>query len=368
MSSADSRGHYVTRFIVGVVAACSEPATGPSRAELLAAADALDGQPAAALAALPAVLDAPILARRAELLDRLGRVTDAQDELARAIALAPDPALLAQRRRLAVTVAARRGDGPAIERVIAQTPLPEQPSLAYRAVSDAPVTSLPTLARESAELAAAAARRIEETQGPAAALGPRERWVYLDPADADAWDAVARSRIAAGHVDDALAAWDHAIAIAPAQPAFRVAPVQALVLAGEHARAKQRATTLATEARRARNPELLVAASAAASHVDASLALALARDAQAIRPSDGRLAFLVAQRLAEAGDSLAAARAYTALLVCGAHGRPWHRHEVAAKLQELGSATRTALDETRTCEAVDAADLAPYLASLRSVH
>jgi hypothetical protein len=77
---------------------------------------------------------------------------------------------------------------------------------------------------------------------------------------------------------------------------------------------------------------------------------------------------MLAQRLAEAGDKAGAGRAYANLLVCGAHGRPWHRHEVAAKLQELGADGLGALDDKRSCEPVDATDLAGYITALRGVH
>ncbi|MGK4302236.1 hypothetical protein, partial [Klebsiella pneumoniae] len=66
------------------------------------------------------------------------------------------------------------------------------------------------------------------------------------------------------------------------------------------------------------------------------------RDARALRTGDGRLAFLVAQRLAEAGETRAAAEAYAELLACGAHGKPWHRHEVAGKLLGLAGTSEDA--------------------------
>jgi cytochrome c-type biogenesis protein CcmH/NrfG len=191
----------------------------------------------------------------------------------------------------------------------------------------------------------------------------------LDPDDADRWDALARSRIAAGAIDDALTAWDRASTLAPAQPTFRVAPIRALVIAGDQARARMRAKDLATFARTRGDVELLVAASAGATAAaDGKLAIELARDARARRPSDGRLVFLVAQRLAEAGDARAAAEVYVDLLVCGAHGRAWHRHEVAGRLVALGDPTvvTAALDGPRRCAAVDEDDLATYVATLRT--
>jgi hypothetical protein len=78
-------------------------------------------------------------------------------------------------------------------------------------------------------------------------------------------------------------------------------------------------------------------------------------------PADGRRAFDLAHRQAEAGDTAAAARAYAELLICGAHGKPWHRHEVAAKLAALGPAAKFALAAKPACEVVDANDLATYV-------
>ena len=102
----------------------------------------------------------------------------------------------------------------------------------------------------------AAADRLEELQGPAAVLDARERAVTLDASVAENWDALGRARIAAGKIDDALAAWDHAIDIAPAQPAFRIAPIRALVIAEQPQRARARADALAKQARAGSDVEL----------------------------------------------------------------------------------------------------------------
>ncbi|HSK03428.1 MAG TPA: hypothetical protein VK932_19385, partial [Kofleriaceae bacterium] len=87
---------------------------------------------------------------------------------------------------------------------------------------------------------------------------------------------------------------------------------------------------------------------------------------------DGRLAFAVAERFADAGDRAAAAAALVELLVCGARGRPWHRHEVAARLVALAvdpasaRVAAAALDARPTCAAVDPPDLARYVDALRT--
>jgi hypothetical protein len=342
---------------------------GSDAAHQLARARLDDARPDSALAHLTAA-DPAIRLRRAELLDRLGRNAEA---LAALDGLALDEQALTLERMLRVSIAAKGAKHEEVARMIAAAPLVEQPRLAHRAVEDAPVESLAMLAAAgTSEVAVAAADRLEQTQGPAAVLAARERIAKLEPSIAEHWDALGRARIAAGKIDEALVAWDIAIEIAPAQPAFRIAPIRALVIAGQAQRALARAEAIAKHAREPRDVELLVTASSgAAAAGDAKLAVELAREARALRTADGRLAFLVAQRLAEAGEIKHAADAYVELLVCGAHGRAWHRHEVAGKLQTLAgtdAAARefmlAALGAKRACETVEPDDLAPYITAL----
>lgn len=343
---------------------------GTAAAHQLARARLDDAKPELALAALTGT-EIAIRYRRAELLDRLGRSGDALRELT---GVELDDEAAALRRLLEVSVAARAGKTNDVSALIERAPLPEQARLAHRAVEDTPTDSLAVLATTGTlELALAAADRLEPLQGPAAVLAARERIATLDASVAEHWDALGRARIAAGRIDDALAAWDRAIELAPAQPAFRIAPIRALVIAGQPQRARTRAALLGKQARDSKDVELLVtASSSAAAAADAKLATALARDARTLRSSDGRLAFLVAARLAEAGDTTAAADAYAELLACGAHGRAWHRHEVAGKLLALAGTSAaaraevlTAIDAKRTCETVEADDLQQYITGLR---
>jgi cytochrome c-type biogenesis protein CcmH/NrfG len=342
---------------------------GSAAAHQLARARLDDARPEAALAQLTANEPA-IRLRRAELLDRLGRSAEAAAALD---GLAFDEQALTLQRMLRVSIAAKAAKHDEVARLIAAAPLVEQPRLAHRAVEDASIDSLAQLAAAGTiEVALAAADRLEQTQGPAAVLGARERIAKLEPSIAEHWDALGRARIASGQIDQALVAWDIAIEIAPAQPAFRIAPIRALGIAGQPQRAHARADAIAKQARARRDVELLVTASSgAAAAGDAKLAVELARDARALRTADGRLAFLVAQRLAEAGEVKQAADAYVELLVCGAHGRAWHRHEVAGKLQTLagtGAAAReivlAALAAKRACETVEPDDLTPYITGL----
>jgi hypothetical protein len=366
------------RLLIGVVddaisaAKCADVRTavkGTAAAHQLARARLDEARPEAALAEL-AGSDPAIRLRRAELLDRIGRSADALQAL-EGIDLDEPAAILQRLLRVSLAAHARKHDE--VGRLIAAAPLAEQPRLAHRAVEDAPVDSLATLATAgSIELALAAADRLEQAQGPAAVLAARERIAELDGSVAEHWDALGRARIASGQIDTALAAWDRAIDIAPAQPAFRVAPIRALVIAGEPERARSRAKLVAEQARKRGDVELLVtASSSAAAAGDAKLAVELARAARAQRSTDGRLAFLVAQRLAEAGETKLAADAYVELLVCGAHGRAWHRHEVAGKLQTLAGTNAdaraimlAALAAKRACNTVEPDDLATYTSAL----
>jgi tetratricopeptide (TPR) repeat protein len=378
-----ARSRLSGRMLAGLVddaithARCSDlggAVRGRAAAHQLARAKLADERPEDALSQLTTLAEPAIRYRRAELLDRLGRTAEADRELA---AVALDDEAAALRRLLRVSIAARAGHAQELARIVATAPLEDRPRLATRAIADAPPAALSAIAQAAdagtLDVAVAAADRLEEQQGPAAVLAARERVATLDAENADAWDALGRARIAAGKIDDALVAWDRAIALAPAQPAFRLAPIRALLIAEQPARAQQRAAVLARDARTGSDIELIVtASSAAATAGDARLALELARDARTRRTGDGRLAFLVAQRLAEVGDARAAADAYVELLVCGAHGRPWHRHEVAGKLLALGKQddatqriVQAALGDKRACEPVEPADLATYVDGLR---
>jgi tetratricopeptide (TPR) repeat protein len=271
----------------------------------------------------------------------------------------------------AVSEDVRAGRYAAVASRIAAAELPDRPRLAFRAASDAPADALAALtsAATEPELATSIADRLEAERGPAAALAARELAAAKGPDRAEHHDALARSRLAAGQRDAALAAWDRAAALAPLQPLYRLSPIRALAAAGDREGACARAAALATAARTVE--PLLVAASGAATCGDHARAVELARAAQALRPGDGRLTFTLGEHLADAGDP-AAAPVLAELLICGAHGRAWHRHEVAARLLAIAvdpaatSRVRAALDAPRTCPPVDASELAGYVDALRA--
>ncbi len=344
-------------------------ARGRAAAHQLARARLLE-RPADALAVLDAASREPaIRLRRAELLDAQQQAGEA---LAAIEGLADlDDEMRAFRRSLVVAVMAT-GKPAEIVKAIAEAPITERPALAHRAVAYAPIEKLTALTPAAGvELATAIADRLEREQSPVVAVAARTRAAALAPDDAEIQDALARALAAAQRMPDALAAWDRAAALAPAQPSYRLAPVRALVLAGHVDQARERARKLAVSARQSRDPEALTTASNAASDVDLALAIALAREASAAKPNDGRFAFNLAQKLADAGEVTAAATAYAELLVCGKHGRPWHRHEVAGKLLELATDRASArlviaaLDARRTCT-VEPADLTSYIGPARA--
>jgi tetratricopeptide (TPR) repeat protein len=269
---------------------------------------------------------------------------------------------------------ARSGQLAEAARAVAAAPLDSRPELAAKVTTACAADRVEELARlgTDADLLSAVADRIERERGPAASLPVRERAASAAPERAEGWDALGRARAAAGRIDQALAAWDRAAAAAPAQPSYRLAAIRALAMTGDAERARARAGEVARAARQTRDVDQLVAASAAAAAAgEGDEAVALAREARAARPGDGRLVFLLGDRLAEDGDAAGAARTWVELLICGAHGRPWHRHEVAGRLLRLGQAGKaravsSALAEAPACAAVDQAELASYLAQLKN--
>lgn len=261
---------------------------------------------------------------------------------------------------------------------VAAAPLPDRPKLAFRAAADAPPQALGGLADAAteAELATAVADRLEETAGPKAGLAAREKAARLSPDRAEHHDALARAYLDADRLEPALAAWDRAAALAPLQPTYHLLPIRALVLAEDRPRACARAAALAEKAP-GNIERLLLASNASAACGDFPAAVALAGAAKELRPTDGRLVFAWGERLADAKDPRAA-QVLVELLGCGAHGRPWHRHEVAGRLLAVaadpaGAArVRAALDafaarpSCQPPEPPEPQDLAGYITTLRA--
>ncbi|HTE50422.1 MAG TPA: hypothetical protein VK698_06090 [Kofleriaceae bacterium] len=355
------------RALAALPGEASEPAVHLQRAEILAAL----GRPAEALAAwerfsASAPGDLPARAARAEGLLALGRADDA------ARAAGPPPHLDPALREAYVAAVAAAGRERETAAAIASAPVPERPELARRAVEVAPVDALARLGEvpgATADLVASIADRLESKEGAAAVVSLRRRAADAEPRNADRADALARALSAAGLLDQAVDAWDRAATLAPAQPAYSLAPIRALAAAGHGARARRRARALAATARAAADADRLLTASAgAAAAGDEEASVVLVRDAIRVRPGDGRLVFALGERLAGAGDRPGAAGVWAELLACGAHGRPWHRHEVAGRLVGLASdaastrVVQAALEARRACAPVDPEDLAGFVA------
>lgn len=327
----------------------------------------LAARPEDALATLGGADGVAIQLRRSELLEASNRPAEALVQLAAALDREDSAADRARELPLRVAAAAAAGKVAEANALVARAPVEQRTALAHRLVALAPAARLPAIGADAPlEVAVAAADRLEHTLGAAAALAARARASTLAPDDADLLDALARSLVAVGRLDDAVAAWDRAAAIAPAQPAFRLAPIRAL--ASQPSRTKPRVDQLVDEARAQSEPEpYITAAHGAVAAGDPQRAVAVMREARAKRPTDGRLAFELALRLVDANDRPAAIEAFVELLVCGAHGRPWHRHEIAGKLVALdATAARAALDRERDCAPAAPDDLATYVAQLRA--
>lgn len=187
-----------------------------------------------------------------------------------------------------------------------------------------------------------------------------QRAAQLSPERAELHMALAEALEASGRAREAVASWDRAAQLAAGAERPVLAPIRILFSLGEKRRARARASKLATRAKSAE--ELRLAAFACKYAGQLSRAAELARKALAQRPGDGRLRSELATRLEEAGQHNEAAELLASLLVCGARGQPWHRHEIAARLRDLVDA-----DELRErvskvpCEPVKREELAEYL-------
>jgi tetratricopeptide (TPR) repeat protein len=194
-----------------------------------------------------------------------------------------------------------------------------------------------------------------------------QRAALLKPEDGDLWIALATLLESTARPMEAVGAWDQAAKFTPGAERPILAPIRLLREEGRSKEALLRARALADAAKGsdAAAAEGMRMASLAFHYAgDAKRALEYARRAVTSRPGDGRLLFELSSRLEAAGKAEEAARVLSDLLVCGARGQVWHRHEVAARLSKLVGAD--ALDEhisksEITCAVVDAEDLKQQL-------
>lgn len=349
----------------------------------------LSTDPRAALEALGSGGGPAVRFRRAEILSKLGRRDPAIAELEAGLAGAADPAwrarlvgelIAAGRHREAVAAAApldrlhptriaalaAAGRAAEVAAAIAAAPIPERLELARAAVAAAADPQKLAVDAATAPLLRAIADRLAGADEPESAAAIYRRAAVLDPNDADLASALGGALAAAGRLDEAVAAWDRARALNPATPSAAIDPIAALATAGRRDQAVRRARSIATAATTA--AQLEVASSAAAAAGDPRLALDLAVRARALEPGDGSFAFLVARRLDQVGQPDRAVALLAELLRCGARGRPWHRHEVAAEIARIArrrpAAARAALDRPR-CQPPEPDDFESVSAELR---
>lgn len=342
-------------------------------AAALARATVVRDRPARALAELDGAWPAAaVLRRRGELLVELGRGQEAALALEMSLALDDDEAVRAAVVDLWVAaraperaVAVCAGCVPAlaaagryedVAAAIAAAPVHVRTELATNAAATAPDVRALAVAGAPVELLVAVAARVREPTDAAALLA---RAAGVAPDDADVHMAHAEALERAGEPLEAVAAWDRAARVAPANQRAVLAPIRILAGAGRRADALARASALARAA--SDDADALHVASLAYAYAgDAARAVELARAAVAARPGDGRLEFELALRLRSSGRDREAIDVLARLLVCGARGRPWHRHEVARHLAELGARDLGNVD----CAPVEPADLARYVEQL----
>ncbi len=368
------------------------PAKGSSQQEVLHVARSLVcADPREALEQLQeAPASALVRRRRAQLLSELGQSDRALSELIDSLADEDDEqerahaarlALIAGQAALALSLAegspsllVRREKSAALaalgrdEQVIAELvacPLDQRAELALYVVQHAlhwqALASAPGAPPEL--LLALAREKTGELDDKGAAL--LESASQRSPEDADILLELAAVQEAIGRRSDAILSLDRAALLAPQNEHAQLAPIRLLVESNEPRLALQRCLERARQGRKKGSAEELRMASLACKYAQSmALASALANEALLARPGDGRLHSELAMRLQEEGQIEQAAQSLAELLVCGAHGHPWHRHEISARLAALVDAnTMQALVAALPCPHVDDEDLQQYLAA-----
>ena len=214
-----------------------------------------------------------------------------------------------------------------------------------------------------AEILVAAAHHLDPV---ATKIELLSRASQLVPTDASIHMSLAELHEESGQPADAIRAWDRAGAIALGHPRPVLAPIRLLAQSGRGTEALARAAGMAEEARKKSDGLALGMASLAYKYAQSpKQAVVLAREAVAAREGDGRLVSELAVRLVEAGAQAEATRVLSELLVCGARGRTWHRHEIAARLSALvsGDALRQAVKEVG-CQPIALQELTSLLTEL----
>lgn len=334
--------------------------------------------------------NAALVTRRSELLFQLERHEEARAALIASISIHDDDELRATAARL--TLAAGQPeqalllcsaeDVPELQavRVGALASLARYEDV-YLALQAAPLHVRSELAEQAARFARSPLKMVESASAPpllvlavaqsmaeaqpAKSLELRIRAASLLPSDADVHVDLAESLEAQGRDKEAIVAWDRAAAIAPEAERATLAAIRLLAESGGAKQALKRAARLQAKATASQEADDWRLASLAHKYAGSSTsAAALAKLALNARPSDGRLASELASRQEEANQIQEAKTTLTSLLVCGAHGRPWHRHEIMARLTALAKVEEIKeLTAKPTCKVVEPEDLAAYFLS-----
>lgn len=218
----------------------------------------------------------------------------------------------------------------------------------------------------SAELLVALRLRIGNQLDDRGA-GLLERAALLNPDDGDLWITLAELLESTGRQQEAVAAWDQAAKYTPGSERPLLAPIRILLELGQAKAALTRAKQLAKLAKGSGDAaaETMRMASLGYRYAgDTKRALEFARRASANRPGDGRLIAELASRSEEAGMPDESAALLSNLLVCGARGQAWHRHEIAARLTALVGADDLGTHISKSmesCAVVDLEDLRHYI-------
>lgn len=334
--------------------------------------------------------NAALLVRRSELLFQLERHEEARAAVVESITLHDDAQLRATAVRLtllagkpeqALLLCGTRA-APDLQalRVGALASLARYEEV-YQAVQSAPLHVQSELAEHAARFAKSPLVMVEAASAPAllvlavaqsladaepaTSLALRVRAAAQLPDDADVHIALAESLEAQGRGREAIVAWDRAAAIAPAAERATLAGIRLLADTGSGKQALARAARLQKNAERSQKADDWRMASLAHRYAGSPLrAVELAKLALSARPGDGRLTSELASRQEEANQKSGAKLTLTSLLVCGAHGRPWHRHEIMARLAALADEDEIKeLASRPTCTAVEPEDLAAHLAT-----
>lgn len=260
--------------------------------------------------------------------------------------------------------------------LISSQPLDQRRELAAHLARQLEPDAMKTIATATTDgdILFAVAEVVEDRTGSASAIEWWQHAVRTNPDKAEPLDRLAIALVESDQIDAAVSAWDAAARVAPAQPRYLWSAITALARHGQDDQATLRASAHAERARAQASPEALLAAAESSARANHPLEAAnLVAEARALRPGDGRLTFELGDRLLAADQIERAVSEWVDLLICGARGRPWHRHEIGARLETVAQSPSGAralaaeLNREHSCKPVEPDDLVSYVDRLRAV-